>query len=74
VARISDHVLNEGVFSGGEVFIKQLYVLQARRLQLDDEAERRRVLEDALHVLAAEHHVLSTSLAHFPEVRYIEEL
>ncbi|CAB4004030.1 oxysterol-binding -related 1-like isoform X2, partial [Paramuricea clavata] len=40
---------------------------EARRLQLDDEAERRRVLEDALHVLAAEHHVLSTSLAHFPE-------
>ena len=40
---------------------------EARRLQLDDEAERRRVLEDALHVLAAEHHVLSSSLVHFPE-------
>ncbi|XP_028404938.1 oxysterol-binding protein-related protein 1-like [Dendronephthya gigantea] len=40
---------------------------EARRLQLDDEAERRRVLEDALHVLAAEHHVLSSSLSRFPE-------
>ena len=42
---------------------------QARKLQLDEEAERRRVLEDALHVLAAEHHILSSSLANFPEVR-----
>ena len=50
------------------------FVLQARRLQLDDEAEQRRVLEDALHVLAAEHHVLSSSLAHFPEVRDVVTL
>ena len=33
-----------------------------RRLQLQQEAEKRRVLEDALHVLAREHFVLEQSI------------
>ena len=33
-----------------------------RRLQLQGEAEKRRVLEDALHVLAREHFVLEQSV------------
>lgn len=35
---------------------------ELRRLQLDEEVEKRRVLEDALHVLATEHHALECSL------------
>ncbi|XP_057309059.1 oxysterol-binding protein-related protein 1-like [Hydractinia symbiolongicarpus] len=35
---------------------------EVRRLQLQEEAEKRRVLEDALHVLATEHFVLEQSV------------
>ena len=35
---------------------------QVRRLQLEEEVEKRRVLEDALHVLAQEHHALEKSV------------
>jgi len=35
---------------------------EVRRLQLQEEAEKRRVLEDALHVLAREHFVLEQSV------------
>ena len=35
---------------------------QVRRLQIEGEAEKRRVLEDALHVLAQEHHALEKSV------------
>ena len=36
--------------------------VQVRRLQLQQEAEKRRVLEDALHVLAREHFVMEQSI------------
>ena len=35
---------------------------EVRRLQLEEETEKRRVLEDALHVLAQEHHALEKSV------------
>uniref|UniRef100_T2M5M8 Oxysterol-binding protein n=1 Tax=Hydra vulgaris TaxID=6087 RepID=T2M5M8_HYDVU len=37
---------------------------EVRRVQLQEEAEKRRVLEDALHVLATEHFVLEQSVRH----------
>ena len=35
---------------------------EVRRQQLEEETEKRRVLEDALHVLAQEHHALEKSV------------
>jgi hypothetical protein len=40
-----------------------MYILQVRVLQLRQEQERVRVLEEALHVLAREHHELEQSVA-----------
>ena len=42
--------------------LKHRLFQQLRRLQLDEEVEKRRVLEDALHVLATEHHALECSI------------
>ena len=35
---------------------------QVRHLRFEEEVEKRRVLEDALHVLATEHHALECSI------------
>lgn len=40
-----------------------LHIVQVRVLQLRQEQERVRVLEEALHVLAREHHELEQSVA-----------
>ena len=37
-------------------------VFQVRHLRFEEEVEKRRVLEDALHVLATEHHALECSI------------
>ena len=42
--------------------LTSLFLFQVRKLQLEEEVEKRRVLEDALHVLATEHHALEYSL------------
>ena len=38
------------------------FVSQVRDLRFEEEVEKRRVLEDALHVLATEHHALECSI------------
>ena len=38
------------------------FALQVRHLRYEEEVEKRRVLEDALHVLATEHHALECSV------------
>ncbi|XP_066917849.1 oxysterol-binding protein-related protein 1-like [Clytia hemisphaerica] len=61
--------LNDVVSSSNEVCSTLNHCLtilvqqeEVRRLQLQQEAEKRRVLEDALHVLAREHFVLEQSI------------
>ena len=61
--------LNEVVLTSQEVCTNLSHCLsvmsqqdELRRLQLEEEAEKRRVLEDALHVLAQEHHALEKSV------------
>jgi len=61
--------LNEVVLTSQEVCTNLNHCLsvmsqqdELRRLQLEEEAEKRRVLEDALHVLAQEHHALEKSV------------
>jgi len=39
-----------------------LVACQVRHLRYEEEVEKRRVLEDALHVLATEHHALECSV------------
>ena len=39
-----------------------LVTCQVRHLRYEEEVEKRRVLEDALHVLATEHHALECSV------------
>ena len=38
------------------------FVSEVRDLRFEEEVEKRRVLEDALHVLATEHHALECSI------------
>ncbi|XP_065062635.1 oxysterol-binding protein-related protein 1-like [Rhopilema esculentum] len=61
--------LNEVVMTSQEVCTNLNHCLsvmsqqdEVRRLQLEEETEKRRVLEDALHVLAQEHHALEKSV------------
>lgn len=56
------------------VFVNSLF--QVRHLRFEEEVEKRRVLEDALHVLATEHHALECSIgAHEVEtLRFISPL
>eukprot|EP00794_Sanderia_malayensis_P011998 gene11998-13236_t len=61
--------LNEVVMTSQEVCTNLNHCLsvlsqqdEVRRLQLEQETEKRRVLEDALHVLAQEHHALEKSV------------
>ena len=43
-----------------------------RHLRFEEEVEKRRVLEDALHVLATEHHALECSIgAHEVKSRHL---
>merc|ERR1719494_116550 len=44
---------------------------EVRRVQLQEEQEKRRVLEDSLHVLAREHHALEQSVRGHPRISHI---
>ena len=47
------------------------FCFQVRDLRFEEEVEKRRVLEDALHVLATEHHALECSIgAHEVKERF----
>ena len=47
------------------------FFFQVRHLRFEEEVEKRRVLEDALHVLATEHHALECSIGAHEVRRYL---